>query len=102
MKKILSSLAIGTLLGATGVTLTADTIKPDPIILKQNVELHSRLNEPVVWDTSVATAEEISKAYSDKATELGVTAKDIMAVGGNVQTAIQVKLRTQGKMCPKI
>ena len=102
MKKILSSLTVGALLGATGVTITTDTVKPDPIILKQNVELHSRLREPMVWDTNVATSEEITQAYSDKAKELGVTAEDITAVGGNIQTAIQVKLQARGLMCSKI
>ena len=101
MKNTLIGLA-GIALGATGGLLGATDTKPDPIILKQNVELHSRLREPMVWNTSVATAEEITQAYSDKAKELGVTAEDITAVGGNVQTAIQVKLQERGLMCPKI
>ena len=104
MKKILISLTfltVGVLLGATGVTLAADTIKSVPTILKQNVELHSRLNEPVVWDTSVVTAEEISQAYVDEANALGVTSDDIFKESGNIQTAIQVKLSALGLMCKK-
>ena len=101
MKKILSSIAFGTILGATGATLTTDTVKPDPVILKQNVELHSRLKEPMVWDTSVATAQEITQAYIDKAADLGVTSADIVNSGNNIQTAIQVKLSPLGKMCNK-
>jgi len=101
MKNTIIGTLAGIALGATGTVLTTDTVNPNPIILKQNVELHSRLNEPVVWDVSVVTADELSQAYIDTAEKFQITESEIYATDGNIQTAIQVELQKQGLMCSK-
>lgn len=103
MKNIFYGTIIGIALSFGGAVFAGIdlTSQVKPTILKQNVELHSRLNEPMVWDTSVATANDISQAYVDEANALGVTSSDILKAGGNIQTAIQEKLSALGKMCKK-
>lgn len=101
-KTIITS--IGSLiLGATGtLALQPNTTALENAkvtVLQDNVESHSRLKEPPVWDTSVATSNEIVDAYIKVAEKYGVTDKDITASGGNLQTAIQVKLLARGLLC---
>ena len=92
--------AVGSALLGGGVLFGAvQAPAPNPIILADNVELHSRLKEPPVWDTSVATSKEVTDAYIAVASKYGVTAKDIANSGGNLQVAIQVKLQAANLMC---
>ena len=108
MKKTIITSLGSLILGATGaVALQTDTVQVTDLkvekatILQDNVESHSRLVEPPVWDTSVATAEEISQAYIKVAEKYNVTTNDLTASGGNLQTAIQVKLQAANLMCNK-
>ena len=66
MKNYLSGLA-GIALGATGMNLGA-TLAP------------AKEAQPIVWDTSVTTGEEISKVYADIANSMGVTANHFVKV----------------------
>ncbi len=107
MKNLLTGIAIGLSLGIAGIAVAAGTVLPQmdaakQLILKDNAELHSRLNEPMLWDTSVASSQDISQAYVDVANSLGVTSADIISTGNNVQTAIQVKLQKLNKMCRQL
>lgn len=82
-------------LGATEAELLAEK----KAVLKDNVELHTRLKQPVEWDISVVSAEELTEAMTAVATEYEVTAQDIIENGGNVQEAIKEKLGQQSKLC---
>lgn len=53
--------------------------------------------KPITWDTSIQSGESISKAYTDIANSMGVTAKDSGKFGGNIQLIIQEKVK--GEMC---
>ena len=93
---------LGTALLTSGATYgaTLQTIEPvNPLILQDNVESHSRLKEPPVWDTSIVSSQEVTDAYIAVASKYGVTAKDIANSGGNLQVAIQVKLQAANLMC---
>ena len=102
MQSKLIATAVGSALLGAGAMFgaTIQTVEPaNPLILKENIELHSRLNEPPVWDTSTVSSQEITDAYIKVAEKYGVTAKDITISGGNLQTAIQAKLQNAGLMC---
>lgn len=103
MKKTFA-VAIGSvLLGAGGAlsvqTDTTEVIADKNIVLTQNVELHSRLGEPPVWNASVISSEEMTNAYTKVAEKYNVTVEDIRVAGGNIQLAIQEKLRARSLMC---
>ena len=90
--------ALGSALLASGATYgaTIQTIEPaNSLILKENVELHSRLKEPPLWDTSVVSSQEITDAYIAVSEKYGITANDLTAAGGNLQMAIQAKMPPQ-------
>ena len=91
MKNYLIGL-VGIALGATGTTFGAFDVKPDSLILADNIEQHSRLKQPPVWDTSIVSSKEMTQAYIDVAKKYDVSAKDIVDAGGNIQLAIQRKM----------
>ena len=68
-------------------------------LLKKNVEVETRLKQPIEWDVSVATAKEITAAITEVASLYSVSNQDILDAGGNVQAAIQVKMGEQSKLC---
>ena len=98
---------IATLLGAGGMFLFTNqpqnfgAIQTDTKskLLSDNVEQHTRLKEPPVWDTSIVTSEEMSQAYINTAAKYEVTTQDIKDAGGNIQTAIQEKMALKSKLC---
>ena len=93
---------IGLLLGVGSTTLLGGTVPIDESkqsILADNVEQHTRLKQPPVWDTSIVSSKEITQAYIDIGNKYGVTEKDITDSGGNLQTAIQTKMAEQFLLC---
>ena len=82
-----------------GATFGAVDVKPDPIILADNIEQHTRLKQLPVWDTSVVTSEEITQAYIDVGKKYGVTKADLDAAESNLQVAIQTKMAAQLLIC---
>ena len=105
MKKLIATALGGALLGGAG-TLAIDASEAEKnvfikeALLSENVELHTRLNEPPTWDASLVSAEEMSEAYADVAEKYEVTVSDLDKAEGNVQAAIQSKI--PGLLCTKL
>lgn len=90
LKHLIFTAIGGAFLGGTVIGIT--TAPTESLIIKENIELHSRLNEPPIWDTSVVSQKKVTDAYIAVAEKYGVTASDITNAGGNLQTAIQNKM----------
>lgn len=99
----LKTLSVAGIMGITGIVGTSivlgGTADKTQRILDENVELHTRLNEPAVLDLSIITSKEISQAYINIAEKYGVTAGDIINAGNNIQEAIKVKMVQQSLLC---
>lgn len=92
--------AVGSALLAGGAVYGAvQAPAPDPIILADNVEQHSRLKQPPIWNTSIVSSIEMTKAYTDVAKKYNVSTQDITNAGGNIQLAIQKKMATMLLLC---
>ncbi len=87
MNKTLTAI-IGTAVLSSGATFGAITATSDTTdqlvlqekqkkveVLKDNIWKSARLGEIPVWDTSVVTAEEMTKAYADLANKKNATIK---------------------------
>lgn len=99
MKKLIFTAISAAVLGGTMVGAATTLTSANPLLIKENVELHSRLKEPPIWDTSIVSQKEITDAYIAVAKKYGVTADDLTKAGGNLQTAIQAKMATMLLLC---
>ena len=95
MNKTLTTALGSALLGGGavfGATIQpADTTKP--VILSENVELHSRLKEPPTLDTKYVSTKEMSDAYIQVAEKYGVTTEDLANAGGTYKQQYRRRCR---------
>lgn len=92
---IIGSALLGGVFGAT--IQPADTSKP--LLLKENTELHIRLQEPVLWDISIVSDQELLDSHLVVAAKYGISKETILKSTASVQDLIKVELMKQDKLC---